>query len=103
MATINISINDSASQHELTTSQPKSVTAEELAPASGGSAPGNEGSEATGSSVANQADAVSANGLVDIGAPPAWLHDAVAAHEASAGQEGSGTDNNTSGGAAPTE
>ncbi len=102
MATINISIHETGSQQE-----PGSTinipAVESQAPANGGGAPGDDGSEGEDSTNASLSGAPAADGLVDIGSPPAWLYDAIAADKASGATTDSPAGNNTDGGAAPTE
>ncbi len=102
MATINISIHDTGSQQEV--SSPVSiVTAESQAPANGGGAPGDSGSNGDGSGTVSLSGALAADGLVDIGSPPAWLFDAIAANKVSAAITDSPVGDNTDGGSAPSE
>ncbi len=102
MATINISIHDTGSQQEL--SSPVSIMAPgSQAPSNGGGAPGDGGSEGNGSDNASLSGDPAADGMVDIGSPPAWLFKAIAAEKASAAITDSPVGNNTDGGSAPTE
>ena len=102
MATINISIQDAGSQQEL--SNPVSIiAAESQAPSNGGGAPGDGGSDGNGIGTASVAGALPADGLVDVGSPPAWLFDAIAANKVSGAITDSPVGDNTDGGSAPTE
>ena len=102
MATINITINDAASQQEPGT-QLIAPVAESQAPGNGGGAPVDDGSDGHSNDGASLSGAVAADGLVDIGSPPSWLYDAIAAAKASEATTDSPVGSNSDGGAAPTE
>jgi hypothetical protein len=101
MATVNISIHDSASPQGSPTVE-KGVT-EDLAPTSGGAAPGSVESSGSQSSVA-YGETASGHAVTDIGSPPAWLHEAIAADKAyTASDNTEGSASGTDGGAGPTD
>lgn len=101
MATVNITIHDTGSQQDSPTLL-KEVVPGDPAPANGGVAPGS-GDNATAESSLTYGESVPGNGVVDIGAPPAWLHEAIAADKAATAAENTDAASGTDGGAAPKD